>query len=110
MKRAVIAIVFTAAVLISSGTGAQTRNDIMNFVIWPCIHSVGTEPYELSDEGSLMANSMVFILHRDYFEKVISMMEAVFSQQYPETKHPMIYGAGQVICTLYHPEPRRIGQ
>ena len=109
MKRIVVASIFATLISLSNGASAQSRNDIMAAVIWPCIHSVGTEPYDLSDDEAVMADTMVFLLYRDYFERVIDMVETAFAQQYPETKLSTIYGTGQVVCVLYHPAPRRLG-
>ena len=110
MKRAILTIALAVSVSFSANASAQTRVDIMNFVIWPCINSIGTEPYVLSDDEEIMTDNMIFLLHRDYFERMISIVKTAVDQYYPETKLSTIYSSGQIVCILYHPARRRIGQ
>ena len=94
MKRIVIGAAL--ATLIALPAGAQTRDDIMDRVIWPCVdHEV--KELDLKEHHSEAAAVIMFELDRDYYEEVIDAVEAAFREE-PDDNKEWIYEAGLAAC------------
>ena len=74
MKGIIIATALAAAVALPGAVGAQTRDDIMERVIWPCVdHEV--QKLDLEERHAEPAAIIMFELDRDFYEKVIDAVE-----------------------------------
>ena len=94
MKRIIIAAAL--ATLIALPAGAQTRDDIMDRVIWPCVDNEVQE-LDLQEHHSDAAATIMFELDRDYYEEVIDAVEAAFREE-PDDNEEWIYEAGLAAC------------
>ena len=97
MKR-IIAGAATGAICLAlaSPATAQTRDEIMNRVIWPCVdHEV--QELDLEERHSESAAIIMFELDRDYYEDVIDAVEAAFREE-PDDNEEWIYEAGLAAC------------
>ena len=99
MKRTVIATAIAAAIAITTiigAAGAQTRDEIMERVIWPCVdHEV--QELDLMEHHSEPAATIMFELDRDYYEEVIDAVEAAF-REHTDNHTDWIYEAGLAAC------------
>ena len=96
MKRIIIATVLAAAIALPRAVGAQTRDDIMEHVIWPCFdHEV--QELDLEERHAEPAAIIMFELDRDFYEKVIDAVEAAFREE-PDDAAEWIYEAGLAAC------------
>ena len=97
MKR-IIAGAATGAICLAlaAPATAQTRDDIMNRVIWPCVgHEV--EELDLEEHHSAPAATIMFELDRGYYEDVIDAVEEAL-HGHPSKAEAMIYEAGLAAC------------
>ena len=96
MKTLAFAIVASAALALSASAGAQTRDDIINRVIWPCVDHEVAE-LDLEEHLNESAAVIMFELDRDYYEVVIDAVEAAFREE-PDDHEEWIYEAGLAAC------------
>ena len=94
MKRIIIGAAL--ATLIALPAGAQTRDDIMERVIWPCVDNEVQE-LDLREHHSEAAATIMFELDRDYYEEVIDAVEAAFREE-PDDNEEWIYETGLAAC------------
>ena len=81
---------------LAAPAGAQTRDDIMESVIWPCVdHEV--QELDLQEHHAEAAATIMFELDRDYYEDVIDAVEAAFREE-PNDSEEWIYEAGLAAC------------
>ena len=93
MKRMVILFAIAA---MSGGASAQTRDDIMDRVIRPCVeHEV--EELDLEGHHAAPAATIMFELDRDYYEDVIDAVDEAF-RTHPDDANEWIYEAGLAAC------------
>ena len=102
MKRIIIATAVAILAALPNAAGGQTRDNIMARVIWPCVGQNIVELDDLQADVLHVAKTMIFVLHRDYFDGVMHVVETVF-REYTDEAHMTIYRAGFEICILYHP-------
>ena len=99
MKHTTLALGVLAGALtlaLAAPAGAQTRDDIMNRVIWPCVdHEV--QELDLEEHHSESAAIIMFELDRDYYEDVIDAVETAFREE-PNDNEAWIYEAGLAAC------------
>ena len=96
MKRIVILLAIAAFVAITSAAGAQTRDDIMDRVIWPCVeHEV--EELDLEEHHAEPAATIMFELDRDYYEDVVDAVEEAF-RKHTDDSNELVYEAGLAAC------------
>ena len=96
MTRAVIFMAIAALIALPSTAGAQTRDDIMDRVVWPCVDNEVQE-LDLQEHHSEAAATIMFELDRDYYEEVIDAVEAAF-REHPNAAPDTIYEAGLAAC------------
>ena len=96
MTRAVIFMAIAALIALPSTAGAQTRDDIMDRVVWPCVDNEVQE-LDLQEHHSEAAATIMFELDRDYYEEVIDAVEAAF-REHPNAAPDAIYEAGLAAC------------
>ena len=81
---------------LAAPAGAQTRDDIIDRVVWPCVaHEV--EELDLEERHTDAAMIIMFELDRDYYEDVIDAVEAAFREE-PDDHEDWIYEAGLAAC------------
>ena len=97
MKR-IIAGAATGAICLAlaAPATAQTRDDIMNRVIWPCVDHEVAE-LDLQEHHAESAAIIMFELDRDYYEDVMDAVEAAFREE-PDENEEWIYEAGLAAC------------
>ena len=97
MKRIIIGAAAGAICLfLAAPTAAQTRADIIDRVIWPCVtHEV--EELDLEERHTDAAITIMFELDRDFYEEVINAVEAGFREE-PDDHEDWIYEAGLAAC------------
>ena len=96
MKGIIITTTLAAAVALPGAVGAQTRDDIMERVIWPCVdHEV--QELDLEERHAEPAAIIMFELDRDFYEKVIDAVEVAFREE-PDDAAEWIYEAGLAAC------------
>ena len=98
MKRTPIyvAAALAAAIVLPGDAGAQTRSEIIDRVIWPCVgHEV--EELDLEERHFDAALIIMFELDRDYYEDVIDAVEKAFREE-PDDHEDWIYEAGLAAC------------
>ena len=84
---------------LAAPAGAQTRDDIMESVIWPCVdHEV--QELDLQEHHADAAATIMFELDRDYYEEVIDAVEAAFREEPNDSEEWNLRGRP---CGL-HPE------
>ena len=99
MKHATLAYAAAAGALtlaLAAPASAQTRDDIMNRVIWPCVDHEVAE-LDLQEHHAEPAGTILFELDRDYYEEVIDAVEAAFREE-PNDSEEWIYEAGLAAC------------
>ena len=96
MKRIIIAAALAAFFALPGAANAQTRDDIMDRVIWPCVdHEV--QELDLQEHHSEAAATIMFELDRDYYEEVIDAVEEAFREHIDDNPE-WIYEAGLAAC------------
>ena len=96
MQRTVILLAIAAVVAMAGAAGAQTRDDIMDRVIWPCVrHEV--EELDLEERHAEPAATIMFALDRDYYEGVIDAVEEAF-RKHAGNSSERVYEAGLAAC------------
>ena len=96
MKRIITATALAAAIALPGAVGAQTRDDIMEHVIWPCVdHEV--QELDLEERHAESAAIIMFELDRDFYEEVVDAVEAAFREE-PDDAAEWIYEAGLAAC------------
>ena len=96
MTRAVILMAIAALIALPSTAGAQTRDDIMDRVVWPCVDNEVQE-LDLQEHHSDAAAIILFELGHEYYEEVIDAVEAAFRDE-PDDNEEWIYEAGLAAC------------
>jgi len=96
MKRVAIPIAIAALVAMVSAADAQTRDDIMERVIWPCVDREVQE-LDLAEHHSEPAATVMFELGREFYEEVIDAVEAAF-REHTDDAPEWIYEAGLAAC------------
>lgn len=95
--RHIIAFAAIAALLtLPAAAGAQTRADIMERVIWPCVDREVQE-LDLAEHHSEPAITILFELGRDFYEEVIDAVEEAF-REHDDDAEEWIYEAGLAAC------------
>ena len=93
---ALAAFVSAVSLALAVPANAQTRDDIMDRVIWPCVaHEV--EELDLEEHHAGPAATIMFELDRDYYEEVIDAVEAAL-RDHPNDAEAMVYEAGLAAC------------
>ena len=97
MKRIIVgALASVITLALAAPTTAQTRDDIMERVIWPCVdHEV--QELDLEERHAESAAIIMFELDRDYYEDVVDAVEAAFREE-PDDAAEWIYEAGLAAC------------
>ena len=81
---------------LAAPAAAQTRADIIDRVIWPCVaHEV--EELDLEERHTDAAMIIMFELDRDFYEEVIDAVEEAFRAE-PDDHEDWIYEAGLAAC------------
>ena len=96
--RRIIAGAATGAICLAlaAQATAQTRDDIMEYVIWPCVdHEV--QELDLQEHHRESATIIMFELDRDYYEDVIDAVEEAFREE-PHDNEEWIYEACLAAC------------
>ena len=96
MRKILPAALLLTCLVLPTATGAQTRDDIMDRVIWPCVDREVQE-LDLQEHHSEAAATIMFELDRDYYEEVIDAVEAAF-REHTDDNHEWIYEAGLASC------------
>ena len=76
--------------------GAETRDDIKDRLVWPCVDNEVQE-LDLQEHHSDAAATILFELGREYYEEVIDAVEAAF-REHPNAAPDTIYEAGLAAC------------
>ena len=97
MKRIIVgALASVITLALAAPTTAQTRDDIMERVIWPCVdHEV--QELDLEERHAESAAIIMFELDRDYYEDVVDAVEAAFREEADDAAE-WIYEAGLAAC------------
>lgn len=96
MKCVAIPLAIAALVAMVSAADAQTRDDIMERVIWPCVDREVQE-LDLAEHHSEPAATVMFELGREFYEEVIDAVEAAF-REHTDDAPEWIYEAGLAAC------------
>ncbi len=96
MNRIPVLFAIAAFAAMTGAAGAQTREDIMDRVIRPCVeHEV--EELDLEEHHAEAAATIMFELDRDYYEDVIDAVEEAFRKHTGASKE-WVYEAGLAAC------------
>ena len=96
MRRILPAALLIACLALTGAAGAQTRDDIMDRVIWPCVDREVQE-LDLAEHHSEPAATVMFELGREFYEEVIDAVEAAF-REHTDDASEWIYEAGLAAC------------
>ena len=97
MKHITLALTALAiAIALAPPAGAQTRDDIMERVIWPCV-AHEAEELDLQEHHAEAARTIMFELDRDYYEDVLDAVEDAF-RDHTDDNEAWIYEAGLAAC------------
>ena len=96
MKCVTIPLAIAALVATVSAANAQTRNDIMERVIWPCVDREVQE-LDLAEHHGEPAATVMFELGREFYEDVIDAVEAAF-REHTDDAPEWIYEVGLAAC------------
>ena len=81
---------------LTAPASAQTRDDIMERVIWPCVdHEV--QELDLQEHHAEAAATIMFEMDRDYYEDVIDAVEEAL-REHTDDDEAWIYEAGLAAC------------
>lgn len=99
MKHMALALGALASAIIlaqAAPVGAQTRDDIMERGIWPCVdHEV--QELDLQEHHAEAAATIMFEMDRDYYEDVIDAVEEAL-REHTDDNEAWIYEAGLAAC------------
>ena len=96
MKRTIIACALATVIALPATAGTQTRKDIMDRVIWPCVdHEV--QELGLQENHSEPVATIVLEFGRDFCEGGIDAVEAAFRER-TDDNNEWIYAVGLVAC------------
>ena len=98
MKTTIAACALAGALTLglAAPASAQTRTDIMERVIAPCVDHEVLE-LDLEEHHADAAAVIMFELDRDYYEEVIDAVEEAFREE-PDDAPEWIYEAGLAAC------------
>lgn len=96
MKRLMIASSFAIFIALPGSAIAQSRDDIMDKVIWPCVDDA-VQSLDLQEHQLDAAQTIVFELNRDYYEEIIDAVEESLRQN-TDDDAAWSYEAGLAIC------------
>ena len=96
MKRIAVVLTIAAFAATTGAAGAQTRDDIMDHVIWPCVdHEV--QELDLQEHHAEAAATIMLELDREYYEDVIDAVEEAL-REHTDDNEAWIYEAGLAAC------------
>ena len=100
MKRIAIAAALAIPIALPGTAGAESRRDeIMERVILPCVvhaaHRLGLQGAEVK-----AAETIIYKLHRQYYEDVIEAVQEVL-RVHPDSMSEPAYKAGLAACIKY---------
>ena len=90
------AIVGAIPLALAASASAQSRSDIMERVVWPCVaHEV--EELDLQEQHADAAAIIMFELDRDYYEEIVDAVQEAFDEA-SNGAAELIYEAGLAAC------------
>ena len=96
MKNIAVVLAVAAFAAVTGAAVAQTRDDIMDRVIWPCVgHEV--EELDLEEHHAEAASTIMFELDRDYYEDVVDAVEEALAMHAGDPED-WVYEAGLAAC------------
>ena len=96
MKSIAVVLAAAAFAAVTGAAVAQTRDDIMDRVIWPCVgHEV--EELDLEEHHAEAASTIMFGLDRDYYEDVVDAVEEALAMHAGDPED-WVYEAGLAAC------------
>lgn len=102
MKRIIAGTIAGAATLaLAAPAVAQTREDIMNRVVWPCVADA-VDVLALQEHQQEAAETIMFELHRDYYEEIVDAVEESLREN-PDDDAAWSIEAGLAICIRHNP-------